>query len=455
MPTFEIDALVDEIRRQLAAEDRAGLRKLLGRLSREERTWCAGQLCAEDQQALLRLLGPEAAADLLENIARPQAIELIEELSAPEAARVADEMRSDRRADLLQGLPPGRTNEILDRMDSTEAQDARRLLGHRADSAGGLMVTEMVRYPADFTVGQVLEDLQANARAYSDYEVQYVYLVDERNVLAGVARLRDLIFAGRQQPVRACMLRDPHRVRAESSLDQLRRFFEEHAFLGAPVVDAEGRLLGVVHRLAVERAVRERSDSLLRKLSGIVGGEEHRSMPLRQRTARRLSWLCLNILLNVLAASVIAIFEETLAAVIALAVFLPIISDMSGASGSQAVAVSLRELSLGLTRPRDLFWVLYQELRVGVLNGIAVGLILALLTGLWQKNLWLSLVVGSALAINTVFAVLLGGAIPLALRRLRLDPALASAPILTTFTDMGGFLLVLGMASQVLPRLTA
>jgi magnesium transporter len=188
-------------------------------------------------------------------------------------------------------------------------------------------------------------------------------------------------------------------------------------------------------------------------MAGLVGEEELRTMPLTGRSVRRLSWLSLNIVLNVIAASVIAIYQDTLSAVVALAVFLPIISDMSGCSGSQAVAVSIRELTLGLIRPYEFMRVVFKEGAVGILNGFVLGLLLAVLAYLWKQNLFLSLVVGTALALNTIVAVLVGGLIPLILKRLKFDPALASGPLLTTVTDMCGFFFVLSFATLALSRL--
>jgi magnesium transporter len=187
---------------------------------------------------------------------------------------------------------------------------------------------------------------------------------------------------------------------------------------------------------------------------GIVGGEELRTMPLRTRAARRLSWLTVNILLNVVAASVIAFNQETLEQVIALAVFLPIISDMSGCSGNQAVAVSMRELTLGLVRPSEFFRVLGKEASIGVVNGVILGVLLGTLAWMWKGNPMLGGVVAAALALNTMIAVCVGGSIPLLLERFGQDPALAAGPILTTITDMCGFFLVLTFAGQVLPYLT-
>ena len=176
-------------------------------------------------------------------------------------------------------------------------------------------------------------------------------------------------------------------------------------------------------------------------------------MPVRTRSLKRLSWLSINILLNLVAASVIAAHQDTLAAVITLAVFLPMISDMSGASGNQAVAVSIREMTLGLLRPYEYLRVVVKEGAVGILNGLVLGTLLGTLAVLWKGNLYLGLVVGGALALNTMIAVVLGGSIPLALRALKLDPALASGPILTTITDMCGFFMVLTFASLLLARL--
>ena len=176
-------------------------------------------------------------------------------------------------------------------------------------------------------------------------------------------------------------------------------------------------------------------------------------MPLLRRTRRRLAWLSINIVLNLFAASIIAIFQDTLSAVIALAVFLPIISDMSGCSGNQAVAVSMRELSLGLIRPQDLWRVLVQEGAVGMLNGVALGTLVGLLAFIWKGNVYLGVVVGLALCINTFVAVCIGGSIPLLLKKFDFDPAVASGPLFTTVTDMCGFFLVLGLASAMLSKL--
>ena len=198
----------------------------------------------------------------------------------------------------------------------------------------------------------------------------------------------------------------------------------------------------------------KRSEADHLKAAGIIGGDELRSMPVFLRSRRRLAWLSINILLNIAAASVIAFYEDTLTAVIALAVFLPIVSDMSGCSGNQAVAVSMRELTLGAALPSDVFRVWRKEAIVGLINGVALGALLGIAAWLWKGNPTLGFVVGGALAVNTIVAVSIGGTVPLLLRKFELDPAVASGPLLTTVTDMCGFFLLLSLASTVLPALS-
>jgi len=412
------------------------------------------RLDEEARNALFTMLPPDEAAGVLDALPDSEAADLLEDLSAADAAAIVAELPSDEQADLLGQIEEGDAEAILQRMGTVRATVARRLLSYEPDTAGGLMITEYLAYPDTGTVGDVAADLRAHGERYADYNVQYAYVTATDGVLVGVLRVRDLLLAPESRPLRDIMLADPLRVPDTAALEDLKRFFDEHQLFGVPVTDADGRLAGVVRRAAVEEALRQRATRVYLAFSGLVGEEELRSMPIRTRAVRRLSWLSLNIVLNVIAASVIAVYQDTLSAVIALAVFLPIISDMSGCSGNQAVAVSIRELTLGLIRPYEFLRVVVKEGLVGILNGIVLGILLGVLAWFWKHNLFLSLVVGTALALNTIVAVLIGGLVPLGLKALRLDPALASGPILTTVTDMCGFFLVLSLASAVLPRLT-
>jgi magnesium transporter len=427
----------------------------LDELPSAETARAISRLSSDETCALLQILAPENAAEMLMELPAEQAADLLEETSADTAAAIVEHLPASEQADILAEVGEEEAEAILDSMDQEDATLARLLLEYPKHTAGGIMDTDFLAYRQFMTVGEVVEDLRANREIYTDYEVQYAYVVTKRGELVGVLRMRDLLMTEPGKPLREIMIARPLSVPAMATLDELQEFHREHpAFLGVPAVDDDGKLVGVVRMSAVMEATRDDANSTFLSISGIVGGEEFRSMPLMQRSLRRLSWLAPNIVLNIIAASVIAVYQDTLQAVIALAVFLPIISDMSGCSGNQAVAVSIRELSLGLIRPNEYVRVVAKEGLLGVMNGVVLGTLLGLVAFLWQGNIYLGLVVGAALSLNTLNSVLLGGLVPLALRRCNVDPALASGPILTTVTDMCGFLLVLGLASLALAKLT-
>jgi magnesium transporter len=433
--------------------DPAPVVSALEALDGAEQVLVVSRLSDDDRARLLGLLGPEQAAPLLEQLPEPQVFEAIEILDPEVAAQILQAMPSDRQADLIGELETADADAILESYDDEDAADVRRLAEYDDDEAGGLMVTEYLEYPAHATVAEVIEDLGLNAEEYADYDIQYAYVVDDEGRLVGVLRMRDLLLSPRSVALREVMIEAPAAVRDHDSLDDLVAFFDEHKFFGAPVVDDTGVLRGVVQRSHVEAAVAEGREDDYRRAQGIVGGEELRTMPLLLRSRRRLSWLSVNIVLNIIAASVIALHQDTLEAVIALAVFLPIISDMSGCSGNQAVAVSMRELTLGVIRPTEVLRTVIAEALLGLINGIVLGLLIGLVAFVWKGNAWLGLVVGGALMLNTIVAVCIGGSVPLLLKRMKVDPALAAGPILTTITDMCGFFIVLTFASLMLDRL--
>ncbi len=409
-------------------------------------------LDVKDQRRLLAALDPERAASLVEELPDAHAADLIEDMSVEEAAPIVEELASDHRADVLSELDSEDADAIIAELDEEDAQEVRELISYSPDEAGGLMMTEFASYPMAKTVREVVEDLTGAEVDYQLLTVHYAYVVVRKKKLKGVIRLRDLVFA--QPETRIGEIAKPAlTVSPEQTLDELEDFFDEHDIAAVPVVDARGMLLGIVRRRAVLEALAERAEADHLKAAGIIGGDELRSMPVMFRSRRRLAWLSINIVLNIIAASVIALYEDTLTAVIALAVFLPIVSDMSGCSGNQAVAVSMRELTLGAAVPADVFRVWRKEAMVGAINGLVLGILLGIAAWLWKGNLVLGLVVGGALAINTIVAVSIGGTVPLVLRRLKRDPAVASGPLLTTVTDMCGFFLLLSMASLVLPQL--
>jgi magnesium transporter len=445
----------EELELAVADKNAHAIAELFAAIEPDDAVHVLANLSEADQDGLLQALPNDVAAKLVLRLHDAQAAQLLERLSTAKAAAIVSELPSDDQADVIGRLRSLDASKILDAMPANEARDARRLMSYPPDSAGGLMITEFLAYGDNLSVGDVLDDLRTHAERYRSFDVQYAYVISHEGKLVGVLRLRDLLLSKPTDPLTQDMIVDPLKVRDTASLEQLEKFFARHSLFGVPAVDADGVLVGVVRFSDVEEAAEERSTRSFLKFMGIVGGEELRSMPLRLRSMRRLSWLTVNILLNIVSASVIGVYQETLRAAITLSVFLPIISDMSGCSGNQSVAVSLRELTLGLIRPSEVWRVFRKEAIVGLINGIVLGILLGVIAWIWQGNLVLGGVVAAALAVNTLIAVCFGGLIPLALRGLGQDPALASGPILTTITDMSGFFIVLKLASLVLPLLTA
>ncbi len=407
---------------------------------------------AADRDALMSMLPPETAAELIEEAPAELAVAMIEGLDSSVAAKIMEELHSDTQADIVQDLEEESSEAILAEMEAESAENLRQLSQYEPDTAGGLMELEAFSFGIDETVGAVLKRLAGGEDDFERYRGQHPYILDEAGKLVGVVSLRDMLRSPRSQKL-AEILHEPISVRPETTQEELVDLFDEHPFLGVPVVDEEGLLLGVVSRIELAEAELERAEH--ESMSRQQISDELRSMPTWLRSRRRLAWLSSNIVLNIIAASVISAYEETLAAVIAIAVFLPMVSDMSGCSGNQAVGVSMRELSLGLTRPVDLFYVLKKELGVGVINGIVLGILIGIVAWVWKDNLFLGIVIGTALASNTLIAVSIGGTVPLLLKRFGIDPAVASGPLLTTVTDMAGFFLVLSLATLFMPQLIA
>lgn len=412
------------------------------------------RLDEEHQTKLLSTVTPELAAQLMDHLADAQVADLIEELPPKGAAAIVDEMDSDDQADVLWELDDDDAEAILKHMDPAEAKDARRLVRYDPGTAGGIMISEYLCYNTTQAVGDVLQDLRDHAEEYNEYDVQYVYTVDQTGRLRGLIKIRDVVLRPSTTSLESIMIKDPVSILTDDHIKDLEDVFDHHSFNAIPVVDSEQRLVGVVRRDAVEEAHGEQADRTLLRVSGLIAGEELRSMAVGSRSIRRLAYLVPNILLMVISVSVIAAFKDiVLKDVIALAVFLPLVAGVAGSAANQAVAVSIRELSLGLAKPNDGFRVLLKESQVGVINGLVLGVLGLGVAYLMEGNFYLALAVASAIPLTVLFSVILGGTGPLILRGLNVDPAMASGPIITTLIDFFGFFLVLGIAWLMLDLL--
>ncbi|MBF0444097.1 MAG: magnesium transporter [Magnetococcales bacterium] len=412
------------------------------------------QLDAKEREIILTLAEPASAAEIIVDMPNNLAADLMSSLQPEDAATILEELSVENQADIMSELGDKEADLIYNQMTNLEQVEiVRQISSYAKGSAGDLMSTKSFTVKSSETVGGVLRRLGSEEDELDHYRGQfYPYVVDENNRLLGVLSILHMLQEKRASLVTDIIIK-PVSVQVETTLDELNRLFTENSFFNLPVVDEQGILLGIISRADVEKAIHEGVELDSLKSSGVLE-DELRSMPLLLRSRRRLSWLSANIVLNIIAASVISSYEETLTAVIAIAVFLPMVSDMSGCSGNQAVAVSMRELSLGILKPIDMAHVWFKEVMVGVINGTVLGILIGLVAWGWKGNPYLGLVIGLALAINTVIAVSIGGTVPLLLKRFGVDPAVASGPLLTTVTDMAGFFLVLSLATLMMPLLT-
>jgi magnesium transporter len=426
--------------------------ELVDKISSQESLRQASKMQPQERDKFISALPPESAAELIEEAPAEFAVTIMKNLDSGVAAKIMEELQTDTQADIIQDLSPTNAEAILAEMEDDAAEEVRKLSQYADDTAGGLMELKAFSFRDTDTVATVLQKILEQDNEFERHHGQHPYIIDENNKLVGVISLRGIIRAKRSQ-ILGDIMQPAISVSPDTDQETIALLFDEHPFLGIPVVDENGLILGIVSRIELSYAELERVKH--EGMSRQRVGDELRSMPTWLRSKRRLVWLSSNIVLNIIAASVISSYEETLVAVIAIAVFLPMVSDMSGCSGNQAVGVSMRELALGLTKPRDLFYVLKKELGVGIINGIALGIIIGAVAWIWKGNMYLGLVIGLALSMNTILAVAIGGTVPLILKRFKIDPAVAAGPLLTTVTDMAGFFFVLSLATFFMPQLLA
>ena len=445
---------IDELNQLVSQRQREGLRALLGRMHPADAAALLLRLDGAARRRAFQMIPTALGTALLDATSVQDQMELIEPLGVQRMAMLLAHLPSYRVADFLSDINDELAQELLSLLGPRESQAARRLLSHPRDTAGRIMSTDYLEFPVTATVGQVRRHLQSLGTKWHPPKAIYVYVVDHQK-LVGVVQPGELFFNPTDRPLGSMMKSDVAVVSATMDREEAAQVFRRYHLPALPVVDMDQRLLGVITADDVIETIQEEATEDILKLGGIVSGEESHDLPVMRIVRKRLSWLSFNIILNLLSASVIAFFQETIRAVVVLAVFLPIISDMSGCSGMQAVAVSIRDLALGRIAPRDFRWVLGKELLVGLINGCVLGLQIGLVAWAWKRMPMLGGVVAVALWINTIVSVGIGSVVPLLLKRFRLDPAIASGPILTTVTDICGFFTLLGLATLALPYLVS
>lgn len=408
-----------------------------------------GTLNQEEAARLLEgMEDDERAREVLLWLPREQSGLILASIDPSNAARLVAELPSDERADMLSAVEEERRSAIQAMLPIGIRHDAARLLAYQPDTAGGLMETEFVSYPAKATVSDAIRDLRANQQKYAEIGVQYLYLLDEAGKLVGVAPIRDLMLAAEGSPLSNLSVREPASIRDVATLHEVSAVFDEHPYLALPVIDATGKMLGVVSRVDATEGEQEEAEDDYRLSQGIVGGEELRSMPVATRLRRRSAWLGVNLILCLGGAAIVAFNRDTIAKAIVVAAVLPVISATSGNAAMQAAAVSIRELTLGVIDPGAWKRVLLHELGLAALIALPLGGAVAILAHWWGASWSIGGAVGAAMSLNAVIAIGIGAICPLALRKMSVDPALASGPISTTLADVSGFGLTLAFVAM-------
>jgi len=446
-----IDTALEGVRAALEAGEVEEAIAILATLHPADRAEAFADLPPDDQSEILPRLDAEATADLLEELEDEEAAEVAAQLPAETLADALDEMEPDEAADVLGDLSPEQAASALAQMDASRADEVIPLLAHADDTAGGLMTSDFFALRRQMTAQMAIDFLRTQPL---DTETPYyLYVVDRFNKLIGIVGMRDLIVADPQTTIEAIMNHEVQSVPVGTDQEEVARIMSHYDLAALPVVDAEGKLAGVISYDDIVDVIEEEATEDIYRLANVSDGDLQVFSPVKLSVRRRLPWLLVNLGTAFLAASVISLFEATIAKLAVLAVFQSIVAGQGGNAGTQTLAMVVRGLALGEIEFKDAWRAMGREAGIGLIHGMAVGFFVAIGAWLWRGIPMLGLVIGLAMIGNMIAAGIAGTLVPLTLKALKLDPALASAVMVTTVTDCVGFGLFLGLATLFLPYL--
>lgn len=441
-----IDVVLDSVKRLLRIGATANLLNLLQKQHPADLAQVFGDLSDSERQAVFSMLverNPRLAMEAVSEMGPEQGAALLTNRSAEEIAKLLQEIPSDDAVALVDYLPDELAREVLELMRRRESAQVETLLEYGERTAGRIMNPRVFALNEDLTVGEAITALQS-AR---DVEmVFYLYVVDARGHLVGVTSLRRLLLVSPETPLKRIMTPDVISVRVDTDQEEVARQVASYNLLAVPVVDEENKLVGVITVDDVIDVIKDEATEDLLRLAG-VSGDERIATPPFEALRKRLPWLGINLITAFFAASVVALFESTISRVTALAVFMPIVAGMGGNAGTQTLTVVVRGLAIG-----ELTWAnsrktLIKETAIGVGNGLILGAVAALIAWATKGDPMIGLLLGMAMLCNMFVAATAGTLVPLGLAALKVDPALASAVFITTFTDVVGFASFLGFAT--------
>jgi magnesium transporter len=386
----------------------------------------------ESEGAILGELGDELQAQFLS------------EMDAEQVAQVTEGLEDDDVADILQQLPGRITREVLNSMDHQDRARLEQVLIFPDDTAGGLMNTDAITIRARFTLDVVLRYLRRHEEIPE--MTDNLIVVNRNDQFIGLLPLRTLLVSDPASSVREMMISDAEAIPAYLPSVEVARLFQRNDWVSAPVVDDNGKLLGRITIDDVVDVIRDDADHQFMSMAGL--DEDDDTFATVIKTApRRAVWLGINLATAFIAASMINLFQDTIEKVVALAVLMPIVASMGGVAGTQTLTVLVRGIAMGQVGKNNQAWLINREVAVGFLNGILWAAVVAVAASLWFNDWNLGIIIAAAMIINLVTAAFTGAALPLLMNRVNIDPALAGSVVLTTVTDVVGFVSFLGLAT--------
>ncbi|MFP6900665.1 MAG: magnesium transporter [Opitutales bacterium] len=444
--------LVERLAAILADEPEAAVRRFVEDVHQADLADLIGLLSPVDRRKLLRIIHVDLDPDLLFELDDSLRKEMVDILSAREMAEAISEMDSDEAVQILEDLEEDHQVDILREVPREERRDIERGLQYPEDSAGRRMQTDFVAVGIDWSVGQTIDYL----RDEQDLPDEFfdVFVVDGEEHPVGTISLSRVLRSPRSKPMREIMDDTQVNVGAAMEQEEVVLLFQKYDLSSAAVVEAEGKLIGMITMDDVIDVAQEEAEEDILRLGGV--GEEAVTDSVWSSTRKRFLWLLVNLGTAILASLVIGLFGATLEEMIALAVLMPIVASMGGNAGTQTLTITVRALATKELTAFNALRTIRKELLVGILNGVLFAIIIGFVTMFWfqeqepTRNLMLGVVIAAAMVINMIVAGVSGVIVPLAFERLRIDPALASSVFVTTVTDVVGFFSFLGLASWIL-----
>ena len=396
---------------------------------------------------LWELVDPDVSGEVLQDLSDEIQLEFLEKMDGAEVASITEGLNVDDIVDILQQLPDRVIPEVLKAMSSQDRLRVETILTYDEDTAGGLMDTEVVTVRPDISVDVVLRYL----RRFEEIPdtTDNLFVVSRSDIFMGNLSIGKLLTSSPATTVREVMNSEVQAIDVNLTDSEVAHRFQRYDLVSAPVIDEHGRLLGRITIDDVVDVIVEDADHSLLAMAGLSDTEDTFSSVART-APRRAIWLGVNLITAILASLAISQFEATLDKLVTLAILMPIVASMGGVAGSQTLTVVIRGMALGQVEQSNLNWLMSKEFAVGALNGILYAVIVGCLVSLWFNDWDMGIIIGLAMAINLMAAALAGTILPVLLRSLKIDPALAGSVILTTITDVVGFVSFLGLAAVFL-----